>query len=184
MSVQERINVWGGTAARVECLSLELIRVDNECEILLQSTVRGMIAGRNTDPPGAVEAFSKHLVTCCWESFESLWWGGGELRRQPTSLSKRKSSSCSANLEEEWSSCCSSVSSLCWQELFSPEAQTSSALWYLLSSAVFGELKCFHWCSAAQWGFVLWSRVGCWVKCPVSSSCTSVLSVAAELWLI
>lgn len=57
-------------AAGAESLSLELIRMDNGCEILLQSTVRGMIGGRNTDPSGAAEAFSKQLVTCCCESID------------------------------------------------------------------------------------------------------------------
>lgn len=62
----------GGTAARAQPLSLELIRMDNGCEILLQSAVRGMIGGRNTDASGAVEAFSKQLVTRCCESIDGV----------------------------------------------------------------------------------------------------------------
>lgn len=73
-----RIDVWRGTAARAESLSLELIRMDNECEILLQSSVRGLIGGRKADPSGAVEAFSKQLVTCCCESIDWVWWWEAE----------------------------------------------------------------------------------------------------------
>ena len=47
----------------MESLSLELMETDHECE-------DGMIAERNIDPPGAGEAFSKQLVTCCWESID------------------------------------------------------------------------------------------------------------------
>lgn len=157
-----RTNVWQGTSARVESLSLELIRLDNECEILLQSSVRGTVGGRNADPPGAAQTAPNMLL---WIYWLGLMRGGGELRHRLSGFSKHKSSPCSANLEEEWNSCCTSVSSLCWQETLSP-----TALWYLLSMAVFRKLNRFHWCSTAQSGFVLWSWVRWWVRCPVNIS--------------
>lgn len=64
------MDVRRGTAATVDCLSLELIRMDNECEILPQFSVLGLIGRRDADPPGAAEAFSKQLITCCSESID------------------------------------------------------------------------------------------------------------------
>lgn len=104
MSLQD---IWGRMCDRgplpEPCLSLELIRTDNECEILLQSAERGMI----------LQALRRRFQTprnmLLWNYWLGVMRGGGELRGQLTSLSKRKSSPCSANLEEEWRSCCSSV---------------------------------------------------------------------------